>query len=459
MNIKGITANSKEVQEGYIFVAIKGTVYDGHDFVEEALQRGAIRVYVERDVKISDPRIVKVENTRKVLGELADKFYQSPSKRLKVIGITGTNGKTTTTHIIELILKAGNIKVGLMGTVYYRMGDKVYQREGRTTPDPIIWHRTLKTMLDDGASMVVSEISSHALDQMRVWPTRFFIVGFTNLTQDHLDYHKDMESYFQSKLRLFTDYDYEFGIVNADDPYGRRIIQACGKKIQSYGRNGDLEILSFETGFNGSQIRVNYKGRTYTFNSNLLGNFQAYNLSAGILAGFLLGLSPETIQKGLSDVYVPGRFEVYNGGDFLVIVDYAHTPDALEKVLLTAQGLKKGRLICVFGAGGNRDRTKRPIMGAIASKHSDIVVITSDNPRFEEPIDIIRDILEGVEEKNKVIVEPDRKKAIEVAVSMARSGDVVLIAGKGHEDYQEIKGVRYPFKDSDVVRELLHVRL
>ncbi len=453
---KGISSNSKEVREGYVFVAIKGTQVDGHDFVEEALQRGALYVLVEREVGIKDPRIIKVEDTRKALGELASLFYGEVSKRLKIVGITGTNGKTTTTHIVESILNKAGIKTGLMGTIYYRLGEKIYEYEGRTTPDPIKWHSTLKAMWEEGASAVVCEVSSHALDQKRIWGTDFYMVGFTNLSQDHLDYHGTMENYFLAKARLFEEYAYTYAVINEDDPYGKRL-KAIAKNPRTYGREGDLKILDFQTDFEGSRLRVAYEGKVYDFFSNLRGNFQAYNLSLGILVGFLWGLESQAIQEGIRQVQVPGRFETYKGKGFVVVIDYAHTPDALEKVLRTARALCKNRLMVVFGAGGNRDRTKRPLMGKTAEAIADLIVLTSDNPRFEEPMAIIEDILSGIENKGKVLVEQDRRKAIELAISMAQEGDVILIAGKGHEDYQEIKGVKYPFKDSEVVKEVLGV--
>jgi len=453
---KGISSNSKEVSEGYVFVAVRGTQVDGHDFVEEALQRGALYALVEREVGIKDPRIIKVEDTRKALGELASLFYGEVSKRLKIVGITGTNGKTTTTHIIESILNKAGIKTGLMGTIYYRLGEKIYEYEGRTTPDPIKWHSTLKAIWEEGASAVVCEVSSHALDQKRIWGTDFYMVGFTNLSQDHLDYHGTMEDYFLAKARLFEEYAYTYAVINEDDPYGKRL-KAIAKNPRTYGREGELKILDFQTDFEGSRLRVEYEGKVYDFFSNLRGSFQAYNLSLGILVGFLWGLESQAIQEGIRQVQVPGRFETYKGKGFVVIIDYAHTPDALEKVLRTARALCKNRLIVVFGAGGNRDRTKRPLMGKTAEAIADLIVLTSDNPRFEEPMAIIEDILSGIENKGKVLVEQDRRKAIELAISMAQEGDVILIAGKGHEDYQEIKGVKYPFKDSEVVKEVLGV--
>jgi UDP-N-acetylmuramoylalanyl-D-glutamate--2,6-diaminopimelate ligase (EC 6.3.2.13) len=455
--IKGITQNSKEVQEGWVFVAIKGSSTDGHNFVQEALSRGASLVFVERDVGIKDERINKVEDTRRLLGELANQFFGRPSERLKVVGITGTNGKTTSSHLVESVLNAGGIPTGLIGTIYYRFKDKIYEYEGRTTPDPIQWHRTLKQMLEDGAEAVACEVSSHALDQRRVWGTKFFITAFTNLSQDHLDYHGSMENYFRAKLRLFVEYSQEYSLINIDDEYGRRILEELKGKAITYGREGNLRIIDFETSIEGSKLTLEWEGRTYKFFSNLRGEFQAYNLSLGILVGFLFGLDAETIQQGVKRVIVPGRFETFFKEGKLAIVDYAHTPDALEKVLITARRLTKDKLWVVFGAGGNRDKTKRPLMGKVAEKWADFVVITSDNPRWEEPEAIIEDILKGIEQKKKVFVQKDRKEAIKFALQNAKEGDVVLIAGKGHEDYQEIKGVKYPFKDQDVVKEVFNV--
>jgi UDP-N-acetylmuramoyl-L-alanyl-D-glutamate--2,6-diaminopimelate ligase len=455
--IKGITQNSKEVQEGWVFVAIKGSSTDGHNFVQEALSRGASLVFVERDVGIKDERIIKVEDTRRLLGELANEFFGRPSERLKLVGITGTNGKTTSSHLVESVLNAGGIPTGLVGTIYYRFKDKIYEYEGRTTPDPIQWHRTLKQMLEDGAEAVACEVSSHALDQRRVWGTKFFITAFTNLSQDHLDYHGSMEDYFRAKLRLFGEYPQEYSLINIDDEYGRRILKELKGKAITYGREGNLKIIDFETSIEGSRLTLEWEGRTYKFSSNLRGEFQAYNLSLGILVGFLFGLDAETIQHGIERVIVPGRFETFFKEGKLAIVDYAHTPDALEKVLITARRLTKDKLWVVFGAGGNRDKTKRPLMGKVAEKWADFVVITSDNPRWEEPEAIIEDILKGIEQKQKVFVQKGREEAIKFALQNAKEGDVILIAGKGHEDYQEIKGVKYPFKDQDVVKEVLNV--
>ena len=451
--VKGITCNSKEVKEGYVFFAIRGTKFDGHSFVKEAEKKGAYAVVVEKPVSSKIPVII-VEDTKKALGKAAHEFYGKPSEKLNVIGITGTNGKTTTTHLIEKILLEAGESTGLIGTIYYRLGEKILGK-GRTTPDQITWHRTLKEFYDLGAKNVVAEVSSHALDQSRVYPTSFEAVVFTNLSQDHLDYHKTMEEYFTSKARLFREYRSKVKIINSDDPYGKRLLKSVEGDVITYGRNGDLKILDFQTDFEGSILRISFKGKEYEFRTNLIGDFQAYNLSAAVAYALWRGIEPGIIQKALKCVNVPGRFEVVYSDKFTVIIDYAHTPDAVENVLKTARKLTKGRLISVFGAGGNRDREKRPLMGKAAEKYSDLIILTSDNPRDENPEEIIKDILKGIENKDKVITEVDRKKAIRKAVELASEGDIIAILGKGHEDYQEIKGVKYPFSDAQVVKEIL----
>ena len=452
---KGITDDSRKVEEGFIFFAIKGTKFDGHDFVEEVLKKNPLAVVVEKNVRIKDKRIIKVDSTRKALGESASLFFGEPSKELKVIGVTGTNGKTSTTYILERILNRAGLKAGLMGTVQYRLGEEVFG-SGRTTPDPITWHRTLREMKDRGAEFAVTEVSSHALDQHRVWGTEFEAVVFTNLTQDHLDYHGNMESYFLSKKRLFDSYRYRFAVINTDDEYGKRLAREISGEALTYGREGELRIESFETGFEGSRIELLWKGKSYIFRTNLIGDFQAYNIAGAVGVALMEGIDIEVIGEALENIHVPGRFEVLRSKrGFIAVVDYAHTPDAMENVLRTVRKLARGRVITVFGAGGNRDRSKRPLMGRSAERWSDLVVVTSDNPRDEEPERIIEDILKGIEDRARVIVEPDRKRAIERAVNLAREGDIVAVLGKGHEDYQEVKGVKYPFSDSQVLREFL----
>jgi len=452
---KGITQNSKEVKEGYIFFAIKGTKFDGHEFVKEALGRGAIAAVVERLVHGAEGKQIQVSDTRKALAESASLYFGEPSSKLKVVGVTGTNGKTTTTYILERILTQAGFNTGLIGTIQYRLGGEILG-EGRTTPDPVTWHGTLKSMLDRGASHVVAEVSSHALDQHRVWGTNFEAVLFTNLTQDHLDYHGDMESYFLAKRKLFVDYRYDLAVVNADDPFGRRLLEEISSEAVSYGRDGDLRIKEFETGFEGSRIVVEFRGKSFEFRTNLVGDFQAYNLSAALAYALSVGIDPEAIRGALGSVHVPGRFEVYRSQKgFLVVVDYAHTPDAMDNVLRTIRKLSRGKVITVFGAGGNRDRGKRPLMGEAAERWSDLVVVTTDNPRFEDPRKIISDILEGIKDRGKTLVVENRKEAILEAIRNAGEGDVVAVLGKGHEEYQEVGDVKYPFSDAKVVREII----
>ncbi|MDQ7038515.1 MAG: UDP-N-acetylmuramoyl-L-alanyl-D-glutamate--2,6-diaminopimelate ligase, partial [Aquificota bacterium] len=345
------------------------------------------------------------------------------------------------------------VKTGLLGTIHYRLGEEVLG-SGRTTPDPVTWFRTLKEMKDRGAELVVAEVSSHALDQRRVWGTVFDTVVFTNLTRDHLDYHGNMESYFRAKLRLFTEYSFKTAVVNSDDPYGRRILEEVD--ALTYGKTGGVKIEDFRTDFGGSEITVRFKGKTFSFRSPLVGEFQAYNLACGVACAFAWGVDPDVVERALLRVRVPGRFEtIRSGKGFVVVVDYAHTPDAMDNALRTARKLAKNRLITVFGAGGDRDRTKRPMMGKVSERWSDLIVLTSDNPRSEDPERIIGDILEGIEAKEKVLVQPDRRTAIKVALDIATPGDIVAILGKGHEEYQEVQGVKYPFNDARVVREIL----
>ena len=453
---KGLAFNSKEVREGYLFFAVKGTRHDGHDFVEEALKRGALKVVVERDVNVPADRKILVKDTRKALALCANIFFGKPASGLKLAGVTGTNGKTTVTYILERIFSHAGQKVGVLGTISYRVGREVLG-EGRTTPDPVTWFSVLSKMRDKGVQRVVAEVSSHALDQDRIWSTEFEGVIFTNLTRDHLDYHGDMESYFKAKRRLFTEYDYRFAVVNADCPHGERLIKELGDKVISYGKRGSLKIEAFETSLEGSRLVVSFEGDRLEVQTNLVGDFQAYNLAAGIAYALRAGMEPRVIVRALKEIHVPGRFEVYRSENLAVVVDYAHTPDAIRNVLETLKKLARGRVIAVFGAGGDRDKGKRPLMGKYAEELSDLIVLTSDNPRSEDPLKIIEDILSGISEKGKVIVEPDRRRAIEIAINLARRGDVVAILGKGHEDYQEIKGVKYPFSDSQVVRELLGI--
>jgi UDP-N-acetylmuramoylalanyl-D-glutamate--2,6-diaminopimelate ligase (EC 6.3.2.13) len=444
-----ITDNSKEVDNNTIFFAIKGVSKDGHDFIEEAIEKGAPYVVAEKPFK-DFKNIILVEDSKKAFGECVKAHFDNPDEHLKVIGVTGTNGKTSTTHIIHAILSQ-KYKGGIIGTMYYKLDDEVIEASN-TTPGVKTWFSLLSKAKEKGLDFVAAEVSSHALDQLRVYPTKFFATVFTNLTQDHLDYHKTMKDYFNAKRRLFKDYEYEVCVLNIDDDYGSMLYKEFKDKAITYGysENAHLKIDYFDQ--ESKVFGFYYKNKHYEIKTNLMGGFQAYNMGASILLGFYMGFDIEEIQRGiLSLSSIPGRFETIELNGVKVIIDYAHTPDALEKLLKTAKAITKNRLICVFGAGGNRDKTKRPKMGKIASELSDISIVTSDNPRFEEPMDIIKDILEGIDPSKGPMVEEDRKKAIVLALDIALEGDVVVIAGKGHEDYQEIKGVKYHFSDKEEV--------
>ncbi|MCS7083933.1 MAG: UDP-N-acetylmuramoyl-L-alanyl-D-glutamate--2,6-diaminopimelate ligase [Aquificaceae bacterium] len=451
---KGITCDSRKVRPGYLFFALEGKRFDGNLFIEEALRRGASFVLSEQE-HFSE-RVLKVSNIRSVLADLSSEFYKNPCKELKLVGITGTNGKTTSSYIIQKILASAGFETGIIGTIAYRTSKRSYVKSKLTTPDVLTLNRVLNLMRKDGAKWVVMEVSSHALDQRRIEGCKFFAVGFTNLSRDHLDYHLSMENYFLAKSKLFTNYEYEFALINSDDSYGQRLIKVSKNPI-TFGKDGELKILNFKTGFDGSEIELSFRGKTMSFRSSLVGDFQAHNIAMGVAFGLAAKIDTEVIAKALKELYVPGRFETYKGEGFVVVIDYAHTPDALEKLLLSARKISKNRLICVFGAGGDRDRGKRPLMGEVASKICELCIITSDNPRSEEPMSIAKDIIEGFS-GNHYILELDRKLAIKLAISLAKEGDVIVIAGKGHETYQEINGIRYPFNDSEIVLEALNVR-
>lgn len=451
---KGITSNSKEVQKGFIFVAIRGNSLDGHDFIEEAFMRGASLAIGQKDLSFYK-NYIKVEDSKKTLGELLSYFYGEPYKEVKVIGVTGTNGKTSTTNIINEILNVKE-KSGLIGTISYKIGDNIIKSKA-TTPRAEDWFWFLDLAKKEKTSYVVAEVSSHALDQKRVYPTEFFSTIFTNLTQDHLDYHKTMENYFNAKKLLFTEYKSKFSVINIDDFYGQKLLKNIKQDVITYGKNSkDIKILSFEQGAELNKLELEIFGKKEIFYTNLYGNFQSYNIAASIAFSVFHNIDKEVIREGLLRLKsVPGRFETIKKDDILIVIDYAHTPDALLNVLNTINSMKKNKVITVFGAGGNRDKTKRPLMGKIAKENSDIVIVTSDNPRFEDPIDIINDILTGIENKENVYVEPDREKAIKLSLDIARQKDIILIAGKGHEDYQEIKGVKHHFSDKEVVLKSL----
>lgn len=481
LDIKGIAYDSRKVKGDYLFVAIRGENFDGHDFLEKAIAQGAVAVAHEENICKQSPdiRYIQVNNGRKALACMANNFYERPSESLSLIGITGTNGKTTTSYLLKSILETSGETVGLIGTIQYMIKDQVFPAV-HTTPESPEFQCLLKEMLLSGCRFVVSEVSSHALAQYRVDGTAFHTAIFTNLTRDHLDFHKTMDEYFHAKARLFTELLVRTGtaVINLDDVSGLNLSMAmrAGEgepgQIITYGIETQADLLARDimNSFEGLRFTVSFRGDSYEILSPLTGMPNVYNILAAAGAAVSLGIPWGAIIQGIRNASrIRGRFEkVEAGQEFLCIIDYAHTEDALERLIRTARELldKKStagaahaapRIITVFGCGGDRDRGKRPKMGEIATKLSDFVIITSDNPRSEEPDAIIRDIEDGVTGKN-YLIEVDRREAICKAVYMAREGDIVLVAGKGHEEYQEIKSAKHRFSDREVIEEVLKVR-
>ncbi|WP_330204643.1 UDP-N-acetylmuramoyl-L-alanyl-D-glutamate--2,6-diaminopimelate ligase [Cyanobacterium sp. Dongsha4] len=466
--VKGITTNSHSCGIGDVFIGMPGTRVDGGEFWQSALTEGAIASIISQEASEKIPPtdndcVIVADDIPSVCADIASKFYGYPSEKLKMVGVTGTNGKTTTTHLIEFFLNQAVQKTALFGTLYARWQD--YQKTAtHTTPFAVDLQAQLAEALEAKNEYVVMEVSSHALAQKRIRGCHFDVAVFTNLTQDHLDYHKDMEDYFEAKALLFSE-DYLRGraIINYDDDYGQRLIQRLAQKqVWSYSVNNtsaDLYTSDLTYQADGVKGILHTPEGNINFSSPLVGQFNLSNLLASVGAVLSLGMSLEVIAENLSSfVGVPGRMErvqVNTHQDISVIVDYAHTPDSLENLLQAARPFISGKMICVFGCGGDRDRTKRPIMGKIAAQGADIVVVTSDNPRTENPEQILADILTGIPEDVKPIVQCDRALAISMAISMAQSGDGVLIAGKGHEDYQILGTEKIHFDDREEARKAL----
>lgn len=459
VEITGISYNSKTTKSGDIFACLVGEHSDGHDYFKSAVESGARALFVERELDSHLPQII-VKSTRRQIADIADKFYNSPSKALNLIGVTGTNGKTTVTHLVQKILEMKSQKCALIGTLGYKLSsDDDYKEAKHTTPQAPELQATLDTILKNDIKNVVMEVSSHALEQNRVGGCVFKGAVLTNLTQDHLDYHITMDNYFEAKAILFKNLKPgDFAVINADDGYADRFLAVIpkGVKVLTYGIKKSADIMAKNVDF--SLSGAEFICETKNFGSNpvklqMNGMFSVYNVLAAICVGLALGIDLNLCIKPLESTKgVAGRFEVVAKNP-LVIVDYAHTPDGLENVLKAAKEItpKGSNLICLFGCGGDRDATKRPKMGAIAEELSDKVVITSDNPRSEEPQQIITDILAGLKSINtqKVFVEPDRKKAIELLKTISTKEDVIVIAGKGHETYQILRDKTIHFDDRE----------
>ncbi|HEU5143527.1 MAG TPA: UDP-N-acetylmuramoyl-L-alanyl-D-glutamate--2,6-diaminopimelate ligase, partial [Solirubrobacterales bacterium] len=454
VEIQKLVYDNRQVEPGALFFCVRGSRADGHEFARAAVEAGAVGLVVERELDVGVPQVV-VPDARAAMAPLAARFWGDPTAELKVVGVTGTNGKTTTAFLVREILEAAGVRCGLLGTVKQVVGG-VEEAAERTTPEAIDLQAAFRRMLDGGDRTCAMEVSSHALALHRVDAVRFEVAVFTNLSQDHLDFHADMGDYFQAKRRLFATGP-RTAIVNVDDEYGVRLADEfeC-LRISTQGWDADFAIEDVSLDAHGSQLTIRHPGGRVTVRTRLPGHFNVANVLAAFAAATALGVDPEAAAAGLEQAAPPpGRFEpVDEGQPFTVLVDYAHTPDSLENVLRAARRLTKGRVITVFGAGGDRDRAKRPLMGRAAAELSDLAVVTSDNPRSEQPEAIVEEILAGIGKGDDVVVEPDRHAAIELALSRAAEGDTVVIAGKGHEQGQEFDGGRrVPFDDREVARE------
>jgi UDP-N-acetylmuramoyl-L-alanyl-D-glutamate--2,6-diaminopimelate ligase len=468
IEISSVAYDSREVRAGALFVAIRGEKTDGNQFVQGAIERGARAIASEQPRPGSIPASVEwvqVSQARHALATIGANCYGRPAEKLKLVGVTGTNGKTTTTYLIDSILRAAGNRTGLFGTIAYRTpaGERAAKN---TTPESLDLQRFLAEVRDGGGNFAVMEASSHALALDRLWGCAFAVAVFSNLTRDHLDFHKTFEEYFAAKRRLFESTGAArpaVGVVNNDDPYGKRLA-GLAQRTLTYGlENGaDISTKKFALSFSGLEFTVATPEGKFAVRSPLVGRINVYNILAAIGAAIGLGISNEQIVAGIEQLQnVPGRFErISLGQPFLVIVDYAHTDDALKNLIATARELNpSGRIITLFGCGGDRDRAKRPLMGEVAGRESDLVVLTSDNPRSEDPLRIINDAIVGLQKTNaKYRVEADRAAAIEIALDEARPGDIVLLAGKGHETYQVLKERTIDFDDREMARSALHRR-
>lgn len=469
VQVTAITDDSRAVHAGSLFVAVKGEQVDGHQYISAAVKAGAAALVIQRPAAGLSIPYVRVADSRKALGLLGGRFYRNPSSRIRMIGITGTNGKTTTTYVCKALLEALGRQVGLIGTVAYQIGTETIPAS-HTTPGALELQQLLAKMADRGCGTAVMEVSSHALAQDRVSGCEYDVAVFSNLTQDHLDFHKTMEEYFQAKLRLFTGLTgttkpNKRAIVNSDDPSGLRITSLCPAPVWTYGlrSQADLRAENVRLSLGGTAFTAVTPAGSFPIESHLVGEHNVYNLLAAVGVALHEGATPDQVRQAITTVTnVPGRFErVMAGQPFTVVVDYAHTEDALIRVLSAAQALKVGRIITVFGCGGDRDRGKRPKMGRAAVQFSDVVILTSDNPRTEDPLSILQEVEVGVTDALgqrptvKYQKVADRREAIGVAVREAKPGDMVLIAGKGHEDYQIIGTKKFHFDDREVAREAI----
>lgn len=473
VSITSLASDSRLAQPGCLFFCLPGTKDDGHRFAKQAIERGAAALVTARPLEFDVAQLI-VPDTRQALAMLADYYYGRPSHKLRPIGVTGTNGKTTTTYLIERILADAGAKPGVIGTIETRYGGRHYPMSG-TTPDALELQGIFKSMLDAGTDRCVMEVSSHALEQGRVKGCRFRTAVFTNLTQDHLDYHGTMEAYEKAKGLFFSRLGNvyfddaklrTYAVLNVDDPVSASYAKLTSSETVTYGIDNEAQLRASRVAISatGTSFQLDSFWGSRQVNLKLVGKFNVYNALAALGAAICEGIDVQEAVRSLERISgVPGRVEPVNAGQpFAVIVDYAHTPDGLENVLRVVKELADRRVICVFGCGGDRDRAKRPIMGRIAAQYADAVIVTSDNPRTEDPYVILQHIETGLQAaavpREKYVLIADRRAAIEKAVEMASPGDVVLIAGKGHETYQLIGGVSYDFDDRLVAKEAIRSR-
>ena len=453
--ISSVTDNTKKVRKDCIFVCVKGGSFDGHDAAAEMLEKGAAVIVAEKDLGLGNKQII-TDNSRKFYGELCAAWFDHPEKKLKIIGVTGTNGKTTITNVIKNIFMKNGVKTGLIGTICNEIGDETVHTYN-TTPMAFDYMCLLDKMVKAGCKYAVMEVSSFGLVQHRIGPTHFDMGIFTNLTQDHLDYHKTMENYYQAKKMMFDECDY--ALINTDDEYGRRIFSEISCKKERYGISSEADYYAdaIKIKSDGTSFLYCYNGKSQLVNMKMTGMFNVSNVTAAISVCLKAGLPIEDILNAVSEYNgVKGRCEIIpTGRDFTVICDYAHTPDAVENILKSVREYTEGRLICLFGCGGNRDAKKRPLMAKAAAKFADRLIITSDNPRDEIPEAIIDDILAGLKDSEipfDVVV--DRTKAIHHSLKIAEKGDIIVLAGKGHEDYQVLPGNEHiHFDEREIVSE------
>jgi UDP-N-acetylmuramoyl-L-alanyl-D-glutamate--2,6-diaminopimelate ligase len=466
--VTGIEYDSRKVVDGSVFVAIKGFNTDGHLFIQDALNNKAVAVVVENSDAIPDSLVnhfkaikILVKNSRQALAEISNSFYDEPSKKIRLVGITGTNGKTTTSYFLKNIYETSGYKVGLIGTISNFIGNRKIESK-LTTPESNDLNKMLSHMHREGCDFAVMEVSSHSLALKRVHGLHFVFAVFTNITAEHLDFHSDFGNYLSAKKILFDSLPISSSaIYNSDELHSIDVIKDCHALKYSFGTKDDsnFRIYDINCDLTGTSFTINYENKDYTLKTSLVGDFNAFNAAGAFAAAKLSGIKDEKIIDGiLTTPQVPGRFEVLSNGTRKVVIDYSHTPDSLEKTLLVIRKIteKKNPVYTVFGCGGNRDKLKRPVMGKIATELSDQVVVTSDNPRNENPSTIIDDIKSGITKNNYSVIE-ERASAIEEAIKNSAKNSVILIAGKGHEDYQEINGVRHHFSDSEVARKVLGI--